>query len=149
MLSEHLSAAFATFLNGLMAGIMVASALIEQSAKALPADSWVRYKQAKERVFGRVMPPLLLSAIVASLAAAVFQRHGCAFGAAALLLVILLAVTLIVHAPLNRAVDAFFLDPPPGSWVQARDRWRRWNLARVAAAAAAFAATILGALTPL
>jgi uncharacterized membrane protein len=135
----------AVFLDGLMAGVVLGSALVEQSARSLPAEGWIRYKQAKERVFGPVMPFLLAAAVAASSVAA-FGSTRAAFCIATLLLLLLLAVTVVVHIPLNQAIEAFPPSVPPTDWIGARDRWRSWNWARATAAVAAFGAAVLGAL---
>lgn len=141
-----LAPALATFLDGIMAGVVLGSALVEQSARALPANGWIGYKQAKERLFGPVMPPILIAAIAASAAAAIRLPAHAAFAAAALFLILLLIITALVHAPLNRAIGTFSSSAPPDGWTRTRDRWRRWNWARAMAAGAAFASAVIGAV---
>jgi uncharacterized membrane protein len=138
---EVLIYSVAVFLGGLLAGIFVGSGLVEHAVSSLPAISWVRYRQAKERVFGRVMPPMLFAAILASAIGAILTTHRAALGCATLLLVAVLAVTLKIHLPLNHAIDAYLPEAPPDDWGTARTSWRRWHWVRTVLAVAAFAVT--------
>ena len=137
-MTTYLISPVALCIDGLLAGVFLGSGLMEQAAKSLDARTWIRYKQAKERVFGRVMPPFLLSAIGASAAATLLPHRNLAFSVTALLLIVVMVITLVIHLPLNRAVDATSPDDVETEWHRMRDRWRCWHWVRTVAAAAGF-----------
>jgi hypothetical protein len=140
---HHFVAALAVCVDGILAGVFVGSGLVEQSAKVLNGETWIRYKQAKERVYGRAGPILLLAALLLSILAVVAQGERAPFAAVILSLLGVLAVTGMVHVPLNRAIDAASPEAPPPGWADIRFRWRRWHWLRTALALAAFVLAIV------
>jgi uncharacterized membrane protein len=132
-----------TYLDGLLAGVFLASALVEQAMAATEASAWLVYKQAKEVVFGAVMPPFMLGGILVSLAAAIVGPAPTRFAVATALLVLAMAVTVVVHLPLNKRFTAWTVDAMPPDWSDDRRRWRVWNWGRTATVLLAFAALVL------
>lgn len=128
----------ALILNGLLAGTFIGSAMMEHAARTLPSSAWIAYKQAKEVTFGAVMPAFLMATIVASAALAISGTTRLAFGIVALLLVAVLAVTVAVHLPINKLIQAGGPGVVPTQWNELRTRWRVWNWARCGLAVAAF-----------
>ena len=121
-------------LCAMLAGLFLGSALVEHAMRTLGAAEWIAYKQAKERVFGPVMPPLFGIGLLSAVAAAVISR---ASPAAAIVLLAVLAITAIVHLPLNARIMAYAPAEPPAGWSAVRGRWRRWNWVRTGLAIAA------------
>ena len=79
--------------------MFVGSALVEQASDDLPAEAWVRYRHAKERMFGQAMPPLLLAATLVTGAAAALSASKLGYGAAFVMLLSTFGVTGAVCAP--------------------------------------------------
>jgi hypothetical protein len=140
---HHFVAAVAVCVDGILAGVFLGSGLVEQSAKALNGKTWIRYKQAKERVYGRAGPILLLGAILLSILAMVGRGERAPFAVAILSLLGVLAVTGVVHVPLNRAIDTASPEAPPSGWADIRTRWRRWHWLRTALTVVAFVLAIV------
>lgn len=132
----------AVLLDGLLAGVFVASAMVEHAVRNTRGPFWLEYKQAKEIVFGAVMPPFMLAAIVATLIAAIVGPGHVRFAIATGVLVAALALTVVVHLPLNKAFMTWSPADPPAEWTAARARWRTWNWVRTAMVIVAFAATV-------
>ena len=132
--------AYATLVvDGLVSGIFIGSALVEHAARVLPFGHWTAYRQAKERVFGAVMPPLMVVAIALPGVAALTSSNGLLYAAAVALLLAALLVTVAVHLPLNRQVMGYAVEAPPADWVAVRQRWQRGNWVRTMFAIAGFA----------
>jgi uncharacterized membrane protein len=141
-----LLAAAAVFVDGIVAGIFVGSAMVEHTAAALPGSAWTAYRHNKERLFGRVMPPLMVAAIVLPAARSLYPpgRFQPWFLAAAGLMIAALAVTLVRHIPLNRTIDRFAVSDPPENWRIIRARWQSGHLLRTMLTIGAFFAAVLG-----
>ena len=143
-MTEGSTAAIATFLNGLLAGIFIGSCLIEHAMRTLNAPDWIAYKQAKEALFGPVMPVVFAVVLIATVVLAFLGPHRVAFATASLLLVAALLITVAVHLPLNRAFGGWSAEAHPPDWSPARRRWRDWNWVRGGLAVLAFAAAEFG-----
>ena len=131
------------FLNGILAGIFLCSCLVEHAARTLSGSHWIAYKQAKEAVFGPVMPVLFGVVLISSIVVAVMGPHRFAFSTTCVLLILALLITVLIHLPLNKLFQGWSTDALPDGWDHARDRWRKWNWVRCAFAVAAFCATLL------
>lgn len=96
--------AVSLFMDGLIAGTFFCSALVEHAERNLHAAEWIAYKQAKETVFGALMP--LLFGITIFLAVSNAWLHGFSLlltpGAASLVLALI--ITGAVHLPLNKKI---------------------------------------------
>ena len=130
--------------NGMLAGIFICSCLIEHAERRLSASHWLAYKQNKEALFGPIMPTIFGGVLSLSLGLAIFSRQHVIFGAAVGFLVIALAITAVVHLPLNRRFQHWSSEEIPADWDDARRRWREWNWLRAAPVVAA-AVVSLGA----
>lgn len=131
----------AFFVDGILAGLFLCSGMVEHAARTLGAQAWLAYKQAKEVVFAKVMPPVSLVAVILT-GAGMYAKASVVWGVAFACIVVALAITAIVHLPLNRQFDAWTAQSMPARWVDQRDKWRRWNWIRIAFAVAAFAVMV-------
>ncbi len=134
--------ALALLLVGLYAG-GVLFVVLAPSAGRLPGPSYVRQWQALNTDYGRVMPPLLLTSVLALVATTVLSWHHGRFvlvlGAGALVFVVLAVVlTVVAMEPLNRIADSWDPDRLPVTWQQVRQRWAGLHLVRTVLAVAAF-----------
>lgn len=129
--------------NGLVAGVLFAVALSVMPALiALPADRYVQTHKLLGRYYDRVMPFIVLSAVVGDIVLALRSappgRTG--FAVAAALLVGVMVVSQTRNVPINNRVKR--LDPAamPADWDDPRLAWRNWNLLRTAFAVLALVA---------
>jgi len=67
-------ALIATFGIGLLAGILVGTGLSEFTARGLPESAWVMRFQLEDHLFARAMPPLMLTTLLALIAAFALAR---------------------------------------------------------------------------
>ncbi|WP_375397576.1 anthrone oxygenase family protein [uncultured Sphingomonas sp.] len=130
------------FVDGLLAGVFLGSCMVEHAARKLGAAAWIPYKQAKEAVFGPVMPIFFGIGLIVCVVAAVLTGRAAVI-AAALLLVVVLAITAIVHLPLNKLFQTWSPTAFPADWDDSRRRWRDWNWVRGVLAVIAFGATLV------
>ena len=130
------------FLEGLLAGLFLGSSLVEHAVRRLDATSWIAYKQAKEKLFGPVMPVLFGATLLGAILVAMLGRQPPHMVAATLLAAVLV-ITVRVHLPLNRLFEGWSPEIPPPGWSDARRRWRDWNWFRCALAVFAFAAALM------
>ena len=140
------------FLKFTLFGVFLGSSLVEHAMRNLPGPTWVAYKQAKERIFGPVMPAIFGIGLLVSLTAAVVARQHAPLAVAAALMVAALVITVAVHLPLNGQFQAWDAHSAPQNWSELRARWRNWNWVRtvlVAAAALIASAVISSAAASL
>ena len=142
-MSDDLILKSATLVDGLMAGMFVASCMMEHAARNLPAQHWIPYNRAKDSVYGPVMPVLFSTTLLVSLAAALLTFVVSQFIATALLL-IAGVITTSIHLPLNKRFQTWSCSHHPDDWADARRRWRDWNYVRGMFAVSAFGVAVLG-----
>ncbi len=137
---RNLAALVATFGVGLLAGVMAGTGLAQFSAKALPADAWVMRFQLEDMLFAKTMPPLMLSTLLALIAASALSRGTSrwAFASSAALIIVVLVVTVGFEVPLNKQIQSWSVAAPPPDWQQTRDFWIQRHLLRTVAATLAF-----------
>ena len=124
--------------EGVNAGIFLGSCLIEQAARTLSSSDWLAYKQAKERVFGPVMPAYFGLTLILSIIATVLSDAAVNHALSTLLLTGALIITVAVHLPLNTRFERWQPTTMPGDWDKDRTRWRNWNWVRGLLALMAF-----------
>jgi len=137
----------ALLLVGLYAGGLL-FVVLAPSAGRLPGSAYVRHWQALNTDYGRVMPPLLLTSVLALIITTALSGHRgalvFALSAGALVLVVLtIVLTVAVMDPLNRLADSWDPDHLPARWPEVRHRWAALHLVRTLLAVAAFAGLTL------
>jgi uncharacterized membrane protein len=131
---------FSVVAIGMMSGLMLASGLAGYADRALPETSWTLRFQREDALFAKVMPPFFLVSLF-SLAASSFLAAGNSrtlFGAAAVLTVGIIAITLALQVPINKTVQSWTAGAAPTNWTALRDRWLRNHLVRTIVTATAF-----------
>ncbi|MEV2275901.1 DUF1772 domain-containing protein [Nocardiopsis sp. NPDC049922] len=114
----------------------------------LPREQYVPVHMFLVSRFDPFMPICLLTALVSDALLVLAAPHATArvlAGAAALLLVAAITVSLTKNVPINRWVARLDPDDLPEDWesVDPRRRWRDWNAVRTALAAAALVCNAL------
>lgn len=127
--------------NGLVAGVLFAVALSVMPALiALPVDRYVQTHQLLGRWYDRVMPLIVVTAIVGDIALAARTDAAAApFVLAAVLLAGVAVVSQTRNVPMNRRVKAIDPDAVPADWPDPRPAWRNWHLVRTSFAVLALA----------
>ena len=116
----------ATVLTSVLSGALLVTWLSEASLDR-SSELWVGYHQAVTPTYTRALPPigaLALLATLAALAASWTSRRDRRLVLAAVsCLLIGLAVTVVVHLPINAEIATWRPATPPADWQGARDRW--------------------------
>src|SRR5690348_9654425 len=129
--------AVALLATGLLAGAVLLVWAIDVPL-GRTASLYLQYRQATTGLLTALLPPLGAVALIAALAAAVLDRGtGRALaGAAAVLLLAGMVLTVAVLFPINDAVLGWSVPPP--DWAAVRDRWLTAHAVRSVATVAAF-----------
>jgi uncharacterized membrane protein len=149
-LVERTFAVLALMGTGVAAGVLVAVELsIVPAFLALTPERYVETHKLVGRYFDRVMPLLVLATVGVDISLAVWARGGAAlaFGAAAVLLICVGAVSQFGNVPINRRVKALAAGPVPVGWTDPRRSWGRLHLVRTMFAVSALVMAGAGALS--
>ena len=140
----HASAFAAVVMAGLLAGMNATGVITHTAGLRLQPAAWTQRHQVEDQVFRRVMPLIVLGALVALATAAMTSSglsRGLFAGAGALTLAILLTTTRLIA--LNRRINTWDGASPPPEMPATRALWLRWHVVRTAAAFAVFALTAI------
>jgi hypothetical protein len=153
IMSSRIVGAAALLLCGAYMGGVVCFVLAP-SVWRLPGPAYVRYWQALDHDYGRVMPVLLLPCLLllAAMSALSWQRGALALAlalAATALLGLAVVVTLTWMEPLNRVADSWDPDRLPADWAATRDQWLRWHYLRTGLSVGAFLCVLAWVIRPL
>lgn len=140
----------AVLATGLLAGSVLAVWVVQDPL----GDSGVLYigfRQATDPIYGRVLPPLGVAGMLAALVALATgwpQVRARRLTLAAVVCLLLgLAVTVVVHFPINAEISTWSAAAPPAGWESLRDRWSTAHVVRTVLSVAAFA-LLLAATRP-
>ncbi|MBA9005521.1 DUF1772 domain-containing protein [Thermomonospora cellulosilytica] len=137
--------------NGLAAGVMFSTVIgIVPMTLAQSYDRYVETIQFLWPRYDPFMPITHALTVVLDLALVVTVDDPTAralFGAAGVLLVVVMAISVIKNVPINRYVMSLDAAAPPADWERRdpRTRWRAWNLLRTSLAIVGLAANAAGA----
>ena len=136
----------AVLLVGLIAGLMLGTGIEQHSLRALSASAWVTEHQVMDAVFRVVMKPFWNGTVLVLIVAAIVSRGNSRwlFGAAALLLIGSLIVTVRIEVPMNQAIAKWDASAPPANWAEIRERWLMFHRLRTGSGLAAFLLATIG-----
>lgn len=141
-------------LTGLGAGTLtVGLVAVRPAMHSLSPTSYVTVKQAFDISYPRLMRPLQLGSLLATIgltaAAGATGATACATfaGLAAACVLINILVTVRGDLPINNAMATWRPDDPPADWLQHRARWDQFNTIRTAAAVCGLVLLALAATT--
>jgi uncharacterized membrane protein len=125
---------------GLLAGILVGTGMAQFTAQGLAESSWVMRFQLEDQLFAKVMPPLMLSTLIALIAFfALSDGHARWWlGASIVFTLLVLAITIGYEVPLNRQIQSWTPGAVPSDWRRVRDLWLQRHLMRTVAGLLAF-----------
>lgn len=131
----------AVLATGLLAGAVLSVWLV-QGALGNSAALYIGFHQAADPVYTRVLPPLGIIGLIATLVAlrtGWWQVRARLLTLAALgCLVLGLVVTVAVHFPINADLLTWSAADPPADWEASRDRWTAAHAVRTVSTVAAF-----------
>lgn len=139
-------AVVAVIASGAVAGLMYGVSLAAYADGNLPKEAWVRQQQAKDKVYGRVMPPVSVSTAVSLTGAAVLSRGRARrwFAAGALFAVTSNMLTVGKEVPLNKVIVSWDPESAPPNWTDVRAQWYSNHILRAVPAALSFGCAVLG-----
>ena len=129
---------------GLLAGVLVGTGMAQFTAQDLPESSWVMRFQLEDHLFAKVMPPIMLSTLLALIVAFVVSRGHSRwlFGTSIALMLLVVAITVGFEVPLNKQIQSWTPGSAPPEWKHVRDLWLQNHLLRTIAATLAFASSL-------
>lgn len=136
----------AVLLVGLMAGLLVGTAIEQKTLEVLDADAWITARHSTDAVFSRVLPWWWNGSLVLLFWAA-YLRMGVGrwlFLAAGLLLLAGIVVTLAIEVPMNKQVVLWHPGAMPAEWAAVRGRWLRFHVVRTVLGVMAFGCAVVG-----
>ncbi len=117
--------------TGLIAGIFLGHrAGVSRASTRLTPGSFIQLQQVIHQIFQRMMPPLVLAAVIGTLTWTVLLRvHGPILAywllvPASLSLLVAAGLTRAVNIPINRRLMTWNSDAPPPDFSQL---WVRWE----------------------
>jgi len=136
--------------TGLAAGIFLGHrAGVSLAMPQLSPSSFVQLQQTIHKTFARMMPVLVIGAVLGSALWAVFLRGQWQTGefwlvsGASLAMVCTLAMTLAVNVPINKQLMTWNASSPPSEWSTVWAPWERIHSIRTVLAIAAFTAEVV------
>jgi Domain of unknown function (DUF1772) len=123
-----ISAVLTVVAVGQLAGIMLGTGMGQFAGRNLPEANWTLEHQTTDALFRKVMPVFFNATGILLIAASALSKSGSRwmFGAAALLIVVSIVITVRVEVPLNRTIASWTPGAAPPDWGLLRDRWL-WN----------------------
>ena len=140
--------------TGLSAGIFLGHrAGVSRAMPALNPSSFIQLQQVIHKTFARMMPVLILGALVGSVACGVLLR-SCwrtdefwLVSAASVAMMCILAMTRAVNIPINRRLMTWNAPAPPSDLSAVWAPWERIHSVRTVLAVVAFAAEVIALST--
>ena len=135
----------AVVLVGLIAGLLVGTAIEQKTLEVLDGPAWITARQSTDAVFSRVLPWWWNSTLL-MLFFAYLNRGGARgmFLVGGLLLLAGIVVTVAIEVPMNKQVVTWDAGAMPAGWVAVRDRWWRFHVVRTVLGAVGFCFAVCG-----
>lgn len=127
-----LAGSIAVLTQGLIAGIFISILATRPARISLDTSSFVQHQQAIHIVYGRMMPPLVIVAIIAGIVWLFFLRKrfrsaGFLFAAiSTVCAMVAFALTVTVNFPLNDLLMTWNAASPP---ADVKELWMPWESA--------------------
>jgi len=135
--------------TGLIAGIFLGYLASAPARGALSASSFVQHQQIVHVYYGRIMPPLILAAVLAGLTWLLLMRsqwRGAEFWLIAAFtggIVIIGVLTRTVNVPLNEQLMTWSIAAPPTNLRELWSPWEDSHIIRTAVAVVAFVLAVV------
>ena len=140
--------------TGLSAGIFLGHrAGVSRAMPALNPSSFIQLQQVIHKTFARMMPVLILGALVGSVAWGVLLRSRWRtdefwlVSAASVAMMCILAMTRAVNIPINKRLMTWNAAAPPSDLSAVWAPWERIHSVRTVLAVVAFAAEVIALST--
>ncbi len=135
-------------LAGLVAGLLLGTAMEQQQLTVLDAANWTLARQSIDSVFSRVLPWVWNSTLILLFLAGFLNRglpRWLSLGAGVLLF-IGIVMTVSIEVPINKQIAGWTPGTIPADWAELRARWLMFHDARTAMGILAFACCLAGSV---
>ena len=131
---------------GLVAGLLVGTAMEQGRLSLLPAGEWLQSRQIIDALFGRAMPWFWNVTFLLLIAAAMVNRGAprWLFASAAVLLLVGMVLTIRIELPINKGVAVWTPATLPANWAELRARWLQFHVVRTWLGSASFVVALAG-----
>jgi uncharacterized membrane protein len=136
----------AVLLVGLIAGLLVGTAIDHHRLRVLDAAAWTLARQSIDAVFGKLLPWWWNITLLLLLFAAYLNqgRTRWLFLSAGVLLLFGIVITVVIEVPINKQISSWTPASIPPNWMELRERWLSFHNVRSAAGVLAFACALIG-----
>jgi hypothetical protein len=131
--------------TGTFAGILFGDRMGASFARpALDVSSFLQFQQVQHRYFQRLMPPLMLTAILTTLTWLLLLRaqwssvQFCILAVAMAAIALASGLTLRVNIPINKQLMTWSVENPPANVTEVWSRWEKVHTIRTVLWLAAF-----------
>ena len=141
----HIVSFMAVLFTGLVAGLLVGTAMEQTRLTMLPAGQWLASRQVIDALFGRAMPWFWNATLLLLIAAAVVNRSTprWLFLGAALLLLVGIVLTIRNELPINKGIAVWTPATMPENWAELRARWLHFHVLRTWLGCGSFVAALV------
>ncbi|OBJ57024.1 anthrone oxygenase family protein [Mycobacterium sp. 1423905.2] len=134
----------AVLFTGLFAGFVVTVLVFEASLRGFGAEVYaqvrlIELQHLDDLATGLLLPGILAAATVTGMNLRQRGSRRWLAGAALLLLVATLLISVTISVPINTVQHSWSTLTPPADWAAVRDRWQLAHAVRTTAAVTAFA----------
>jgi uncharacterized membrane protein len=143
---KYSASLLAVLLVGLIAGLLVGTAIDHHRLTVLDAAAWTAARQSIDGVFSRLLPWWWNTTLILLFFAAYLNRGRSRwlFLSAGLLLLFGIVITVVIEVPINKQIASWTSTTVPANWMDLRDRWLAFHNVRSAAGVLAFVFALIG-----
>jgi hypothetical protein len=131
-------------------GLMVNWIGLGRAMLRLSASTYVEFHQATNHTFNPYMPIVVVGALLGGIVLAIAQGIDSLSGelaiAGSVCFAAVLAIALSTDVRINKQIERWSVQNPPGDWVSIRARWVRFHIARTLVSLPGLACYILACL---
>ena len=135
----------AVWLVGLIAGLLVGTAIDHHRLRVLDAAAWTMARQSIDGVFSKLLPWWWNLTLLLLFLAAYLNRGRARwlFLSGGILLLFGIVITVAIEVPINKQIASWTSATVPGNWMELRERWLSFHNVRSAAGVLAFICALL------
>ena len=136
----------AVLFAGLVAGLLLGTAVDHQQLSVLDAANWTLARQSIDSVFSRVLPWVWNGTLILLLVAGFLNRGASRwlFLGAGVLLFLGIVMTVSIEVPINKQIASWTPGTIPAHWTELRARWLTFHDARTGMGILAFICGLVG-----
>ncbi len=136
----------AVVLVGLIAGLLVGTAIEQKTLLVLNPAAWTIARHSTDAVFSRLLPWWWNSTLILLFVAAYLNRGAARwmFLASGLLLLAGIVVTVAIEVPINKQVVTWDPQALPENFVAIHERWLQFHVVRTVMGAVGFVCAAVG-----